>query len=102
MLPLLEKEVKDAIEEILRCGSNIDEQADCLFKEADSVTDPQLRASVKDVSREAMVNWGNAADVILDVWNNRDEEVSIEALKGLLQIMENFKKEVEVLRVEIL
>lgn len=93
-----EKEAREMIEEILRCSSDIESQVVLLFDEADSVQDPQLRASVKEVSREAMDNRRVASDTILDVWNSSTEEVSLAALRELLQVMREFRKEVGVLR----
>jgi hypothetical protein len=98
MKPSPDEEVRVTIEGILRCGSYIQEQANLLFKEADIVEEPRLRASIKDVSREAEQNCGYSLDVVLDVWNNKTEEVSLKALNDLLKIMEDFQKEIGVLR----
>jgi hypothetical protein len=89
--------LQEAVEEVLRQGSCIDQEAAALLEEAEGVPDPGLRASVKDVAKEAMTNWGNSADAMLDMWNS-GADVPVKQVTDLLAIMRDFRQEVANLR----
>ena len=95
---LMNEEMKAAAEEVLRLGSEIEEESRLMLSDAEGVKDPELRAAVADVARETMSHRWDAANAVLDAMNGRDGGASAAEVRILADLMREFKKEMGVLR----